>query len=180
MGENRRRRSDELVLGRRLVRVDLGIDGLVLVVLMVGLDLLDLSVETVHVVGRVLDHAGRAVGFHEAVRSLHVAVPVADLVLAVHVVRVGVLDAVREVVRSGRRVLVMVVVVDLNVVVVLRRETGYQTRERGDGGRDQKQNLWRETDRKNTCTHRLFRIRSLILTLITDRSHRQGWNSARS
>lgn len=79
-------------------------------------ELLDDRPETVHVVGRVLDHARRAVRLEQTVRPLDRAPAVAHLVLALHVARVRVLDVVTEVVRRGV-VVVVVVVVPVTVVV---------------------------------------------------------------
>jgi len=82
----------------------------------VTVDLLDDRVETVFVVSSVLDHPGGTVRLHQAVRALDVAVPVAHLVLALNVVRVQVLDAVLEVVRCGRVVVVQVRGVPVSLV----------------------------------------------------------------
>lgn len=113
-----------------------------------SLDLLHLGVETVLVVSGVLDHAGRAVRFYEAIRPFDVAVPVAGLVLALDVLRVRVFDAVLEVVRGGRVVFVVLV----TVVVVLGRQgrvTHGQAYEQG-GERDHRLFFKNNTRAKNT------------------------------
>lgn len=88
-----------------------------LTVVMGRFDFLDHGVETVHVVGRVLDHPGGTVRLQQAVRSLNVTVTVAHFLLALHVVCVQVLHAVLEMVWGGRRVTVTLVVVLRTVVV---------------------------------------------------------------
>ena len=72
-------------------------------------DLLDNSVETVFVVSGVLDHAGGTVGFHETVRSFDVTVTVAQLVLALDVVRVKIFHTVLEMIWLGCSVVVVMV-----------------------------------------------------------------------
>lgn len=111
--------------------------------MMVGrFDLLDHSVETAYVVGGVLDYAGGTVRLDQAVRSLDVTVPVAHFVLALHVVRVRVSDAVLEVIRCRRSVMPVVaaVVGAVTVVVIvvsLRRIGQHRTAEHGDEYDDQ-------------------------------------------
>lgn len=82
-------------------------------------ELLDDRPETVHVVGRVLDHARRAVRLEQTVRPLDRALAVAHLVLAFHVARVRVLDVVTEVVRRGGVVVPVVTVAVTAVMVVI-------------------------------------------------------------
>lgn len=89
------------------------------VVVVRRVDLLDHGAEPVHVVGGVLDHAGGAVRFDQAVRALDRAPSVAHLVLALDVARVRVLDVVTEVVRGGRRRVTVTVVVVVVVVTVM-------------------------------------------------------------
>lgn len=110
------------------------------VVVVVGrFDFLDDGVETL-VAGRVLDHASRTVRLQETVRAFDVAVPVARLVLTFHVLRVRVLDAVLETVRTGRRVIVgivvMMVLVSLLHVLLCQRVSRYHDVSQQSGQRD--------------------------------------------
>ncbi|CAI6364851.1 unnamed protein product [Macrosiphum euphorbiae] len=104
----------------------------VLAVVMGYVDLLDHSVETVFVVSGVFDHAGGTVGFHETVRSFHVTVTVAHLVLAFDVVRVKIFHSVLEMIWLG----CVIVVVAGVVTFVLGRWIS-----KGQGARTKRQTL---------------------------------------
>ena len=95
--------------------------GFTVVGVMTSADLLDDRVKTLLVVGRVLDHAGRTVRVQQAVRSLDVAVSVADFVLALDIMRVQVFHAVLEVIRSRRVVIVVGVVIVADVTLEVHR-----------------------------------------------------------
>jgi len=119
---------------------------IIIVILFGRFDFLDHCVEPVLVVGRVLDHPGGVIGFHQTVRSLDVSMAVAHFLLALDVVRVQVLHAVLEVVWGGGRrvtaVLVLytvtctvVAVILVVVTLVLRRVSeGHTPEQSGDGG----------------------------------------------
>lgn len=105
-------------------------------------DFLDHGVEPVLVVGRVLDHPGGAIRFHQTVRSLDVTVAVAHFVLAFDVVRVQVLHAVLEMIWGGGRRVTAVLVLQMTCTVVLvvvtlvlrRVSKGHTPEQSGDGG----------------------------------------------
>lgn len=119
-------RSIDIVRGRRrLIRIGVLVlvisrRGVFAVVIVAGgrFDFLYHSFETVHVVGRILDHADRTVRLHQAVRPFDVAVSVALLVLALDVVRVRVFDAVLETIRGWRVGVLLVTATAVLVVIV--------------------------------------------------------------
>lgn len=70
------------------------------IVVMGRFDFLHFSVETVLVIGGILDYASGAIGFHQTVRSLDVSVAVVFFVVALDVVGVWVVHAIPVMIRS--------------------------------------------------------------------------------